>query len=596
MDLVCRKYVLLIPRIHPPPPHSSSLFPSVQLSPCGDIHRREAEQCPPARREERRGGDASRALSQSPRRCLATPLLFPMAIPLCGHIITIKFSISKRRSTAFERRLHEEAAAHHHHPAPTATHPQQQRNSWYSIGTHEPVIITLSSSSAAALSLLLLSSLLLSVSMSMSSLRQKQQQQHSVIIYQPGWNNSLLQLTFAFIVQFVLFTPFTVNSHQCSTCGAFTEVKQIRQEQILKDLLKKLDLSSKPNITVDLTKLPPIAHSNPRVQAMLDHARHATHRRSAQPWKRMDRLGGEEEEPNYFPALYETEQEPMLQSSYIIAQPLPNWFGQVGALFKFSTTLRKNFVQSAKLNVPVRRPIDQLRYTTAPIRLNVFRRFANGTLSPAIVSKFIELETSIMPMAERVEVSISEDIVQQWVETRSDFGPNIGGELGPDFRRHAKPSTIALYVEALYDDENLVQHSPDERNGEKAMFLELELIPLKGGRSRRNLNMCRPGQNSTQKCCLYDLVIDFEKIGWGFVIAPKRYNAYICSGECSGFAVGANSATMTRQHAANAAKIDHYQCCHPKEYSGIMILFIKENSEVLAREVPNMVAKECGCA
>uniref|UniRef100_A0A183C999 TGF_BETA_2 domain-containing protein n=1 Tax=Globodera pallida TaxID=36090 RepID=A0A183C999_GLOPA len=359
---------------------------------------------------------------------------------------------------------------------------------------------------------------------------------------------------------------------------------------------RKLDLSSKPNITVDLTKLPPIAHSNPRVQAMLDHARHATHRRSAQPWKRMDRLGGEEEEPNYFPALYETEQEPMLQSSYIIAQPLPNWFGQVGALFKFSTTLRKNFVQSAKLNVPVRRPIDQIRYTTAPIRLNVFRRFANGTLSPAIVSKFIELETSIMPMAERVEVSISEDIVQQWVETRSDFGPNIGGEDGPDFRRHAKPSTIVLYVEALYDDENLVQHSPDERNGEKAMFLELELIPLKGGRSRRNLNMCRPGQNSTQKCCLYDLVIDFEKIGWGFVIAPKRYNAYICSGECSGFAVGANSATMTRQHAANAAKIDHYQCCHPKEYTGIMILFIKENSEVLAREVPNMVAKECGCA
>ena len=53
------------------------------------------------------------------------------------------------------------------------------------------------------------------------------------------------------------------------------------------------------------------------------------------------------------------------------------------------------------------------------------------------------------------------------------------------------------------------------------MFFELELTNLKSGRSRRNANTCKPGSNNT-KCCLYDLVIDFEKIGWGFVIAPKR--------------------------------------------------------------------------
>lgn len=63
------------------------------------------------------------------------------------------------------------------------------------------------------------------------------------------------------------------------------------------------------------------------------------------------------------------------------------------------------------------------------------------------------------------------------------------------------------------------------------MFLELELIDG-SGRSKRTSNICQTGTNET-KCCLYDLMIDFEKVGWEFVIAPKRYNAYICSGECS---------------------------------------------------------------
>jgi hypothetical protein len=51
------------------------------------------------------------------------------------------------------------------------------------------------------------------------------------------------------------------------------------------------------------------------------------------------------------------------------------------------------------------------------------------------------------------------------------------------------------------------------------MYLELELFDMPS-RSRRNANqpqVCQAGQNNT-KCCLYDLMIDFEKVGWEFVI------------------------------------------------------------------------------
>jgi hypothetical protein len=65
------------------------------------------------------------------------------------------------------------------------------------------------------------------------------------------------------------------------------------------------------------------------------------------------------------------------------------------------------------------------------------------------------------------------------------------------------------------------------------MYLELELFDMPS-RNRRNANapqVCQAGSNNS-KCCLYDLMIDFEKVGWDFVIAPKRYNAYVCMGNC----------------------------------------------------------------
>lgn len=64
------------------------------------------------------------------------------------------------------------------------------------------------------------------------------------------------------------------------------------------------------------------------------------------------------------------------------------------------------------------------------------------------------------------------------------------------------------------------------------MYLELEMIGSSGRSKRSAPKVCEAGSNET-KCCLYDLVIDFEKVGWEFVIAPKRYNAYICNGACS---------------------------------------------------------------
>nr|CAD2166863.1 unnamed protein product [Meloidogyne enterolobii] len=402
-------------------------------------------------------------------------------------------------------------------------------------------------------------------------------------------------------------------SSACSVCEqkAFEEYKRLRQEQILKDLLKKLELPAKPNVTVDYNSLKFIAPHNQRIQALIEQSRrehnqeHRRVRKSIQQWRRRnsDEDGVFEDGVDYFPALYETEREQPLQTSYVLAEGAPEWFDQnlQAAVFRFGADLRKKFVTSARLNIFLRRP-EQFEYGQITTRLNIYQRFPNGTLGPKLVSKHLDLDFGEATEFEQVELMLDVLPVQEWIENGPQFEQQ---KFYSDFDNENIPSSIALYVEAIYEGENLVQYPALPNNEENEdenqkysaysspsrMFFELELTNLKSGRSRRNANTCKPGSNNT-KCCLYDLVIDFEKIGWGFVIAPKRYNAYVCSGECARMA---NSPSMGRFQAAAAAKIDHFQCCHPKEYNGITILFVQENNNVLIRQIPNMVAKDCGC-
>jgi len=43
---------------------------------------------------------------------------------------------------------------------------------------------------------------------------------------------------------------------------------------------------------------------------------------------------------------------------------------------------------------------------------------------------------------------------------------------------------------------------------------------------------------------------------------------------------------------AMEAHIDHFLCCHPKEYIGITIVYADESNQIWVREVPNMVARK----
>uniref|UniRef100_A0AC34QK03 TGF-beta family profile domain-containing protein n=1 Tax=Panagrolaimus sp. JU765 TaxID=591449 RepID=A0AC34QK03_9BILA len=365
-----------------------------------------------------------------------------------------------------------------------------------------------------------------------------------------------------FIVSFILMIEFGNAAHhrRCASCNAkqFEEYKALRQEQILDDLLFKLDLVAKPNVTVDYDNLPPLGRTSAKVKQLID--RTVMERRRA---KRSSNYITMEEE--YYPSLYETDSEPLPQISFVKSTPNDEY---EMAVFKLSSSLSSKLITRATLHAFVRPPITFNEEEAASVRLNIYERFLNGTMGDRIATKFIHVHGNSRPQAV-YKVHLDALDVQRWIREKSD------GQVG-------------VFVEALLNGQNLAVH-PTNANSD-SMFLELELLDG-SGRGKRAANICTAGTNET-KCCLYDLMIDFEKVGWEFVIAPKRYNAYICSGECSSGQMSSTARGTIAQHA----KVDFFQCCHPKDYVGITIVYVTNDNHIWVKEVPGMIARKCGCA
>lgn len=121
----------------------------------------------------------------------------------------------------------------------------------------------------------------------------------------------------------------------------------------------------------------------------------------------------------------------------------------------------------------------------------------------------------------------------------------------------------------------------------------IDLVTKEGAKSRRKREVlrldCQEGDQE-KRCCRYPLVVDFEKFGWDWVIAPKRYKAYYCAGECPFQHV------QQYLHTHVAHNMGVGPCCTPADMADILMIYFNEQHEVLVSKVPGMVVTRCGCA
>jgi hypothetical protein len=94
-----------------------------------------------------------------------------------------------------------------------------------------------------------------------------------------------------------------------------------------------------------------------------------------------------------------------------------------------------------------------------------------------------------------------------------------------------------------------------------------------------------------RSCCRVPLVVDFQKLGWDWVIAPQRFNAHYCTGECEAVLPLFPHTHLVTKVKENASVI----CCTPSQMSSISMLYFDMDNNIMLEKVPAMVAETCGC-
>jgi len=127
-------------------------------------------------------------------------------------------------------------------------------------------------------------------------------------------------------------------------------------------------------------------------------------------------------------------------------------------------------------------------------------------------------------------------------------------------------------------------------------------------RAKRTTELDCDDQSSERRCCRYPLVVDFDRFGWDWVIVPRRYSAYYCSGECPFLYMQTHgSGTHIRQQQQQqqqqqqtavrpAAGAGGGPCCSPRRVSSISMLYYDEHMNIVYGRLPEMVVEQCGCA
>ncbi|PSN39274.1 hypothetical protein C0J52_14636 [Blattella germanica] len=117
----------------------------------------------------------------------------------------------------------------------------------------------------------------------------------------------------------------------------------------------------------------------------------------------------------------------------------------------------------------------------------------------------------------------------------------------------------------------------------------------------RGRNIIAAATSTSGECQRYELVVDFERIGWSdWIIAPSNYTAYHCKGHCN-FPLG--QSLRPTNHATVQSIVNKFDlapgvekpCCVPTTLKSLKILYYDNNDSIVLRSYEDMIAESCGC-
>ncbi|KAG9261705.1 bone morphogenetic protein 3 [Astyanax mexicanus] len=134
---------------------------------------------------------------------------------------------------------------------------------------------------------------------------------------------------------------------------------------------------------------------------------------------------------------------------------------------------------------------------------------------------------------------------------------------------------------------------PRKKPGHKNPLLQFDEQTIKKARKKQ--------WNEPRNCARRYLKVDFADIGWSeWIISPKSFDAYYCSGSCQ-FPMPkslkpSNHATIQSiVRAVGVVPGIPEPCCVPEKMSSLSILFFDEDKNVVLKVYPNMTVDSCAC-
>ncbi|XP_073774127.1 bone morphogenetic protein 2-like [Danio rerio] len=164
--------------------------------------------------------------------------------------------------------------------------------------------------------------------------------------------------------------------------------------------------------------------------------------------------------------------------------------------------------------------------------------------------------------------------------------------------RHSVKTNAYLVIYS--DDGRKHYQHPPFHTGQTINTSHNFLKPMRG-LVQSTLRRRRSLRTLSSTCHRTNLYVDFSKIGWsGWIISPRGYNAYSCTGSCL-FPLdrslrATNHATV--RSIMNVLKLTQEAgkpCCVPDALHPISLLYFDEEENVVLKHYKDMVASSCGC-
>ncbi|XP_039757392.1 inhibin beta chain [Pararge aegeria] len=111
-------------------------------------------------------------------------------------------------------------------------------------------------------------------------------------------------------------------------------------------------------------------------------------------------------------------------------------------------------------------------------------------------------------------------------------------------------------------------------------------VAARAPRRRRSLDCDAAARG---RCCRETYYVSFRTLGWDdWIVAPEGYYANYCHGVCEPY-------LNYHSQVVEAARLERAACCAPVRFSALSLIYFGADSNIIKRDLPEMVVEECDC-